>query len=82
MIATPRGRGPGVDIRAPEDGVLVDRRRLTARQREVLETAHERGYFARPREANATAVAAALGVAPSAFREHLVVAGPKLPVDI
>ena len=65
-----------------EDRVLVDRGRLTARQLEVLETAHEMGYFARPREANATEVAAALDIAPSTFREHLVAAESKLLDDV
>jgi hypothetical protein len=93
VVAALRDRFPDVDIRrfvqAPaeddvgaEDRVLVDRGRLTARQLEVLETAHEMGYFARPREANATEVAAALDIAPSTFREHLVAAESKLLDDL
>ena len=93
VVAALRERFPDVDIRrfvqAPSAGeadseyrVLVDRGRLTARQLEVLETAHEMGYFARPREANATEVAAALDIAPSTFREHLVAAESKLLDDI
>jgi hypothetical protein len=93
VVAALRERFPDVDIRrfvqAPDEGelpsedrVLVDRGRLTARQLEVLETAHEMGYFARPRAANATEVAAALGVAPSTFREHLVAAESKILDDL
>lgn len=93
VVAALRERFPGVDIRrfvqapsegelASEDRVLVDRGRLTARQLEVLETAHEMGYFARPRESNATEVAAALDIAPSTFREHLVAAESKLLDDL
>jgi predicted DNA binding protein len=93
VIAALRERFPDVDIRrfvrapdegalASEDRVLVDRGRLTARQLEVLETAHEMGYFSRPREANATTVAAALDISPSTFREHLVAAESKLLDDL
>ncbi|MEZ3116527.1 helix-turn-helix domain-containing protein [Halobaculum sp. MBLA0147] len=60
------------------DAVVVDRGRLTERQREVLETAYASGYFAHPREANAETVAAELGVSPSTFREHLATAQAKL----
>lgn len=60
------------------DPVVVDRGRLTDRQLEVLETACERGYFDHPREANASEVADALGVAPSTFREHLAAAQRKV----
>ncbi|MFB6117108.1 helix-turn-helix domain-containing protein [Halosegnis sp.] len=58
--------------------VLVDRAALTDRQREVLETAHELGYFARPKGANATEVADALGISRSTFAEHLAAAQSKL----
>ncbi|WP_148414529.1 transcriptional regulator NarO [Haloferax sp. KTX1] len=58
--------------------VFVDRDKLTARQREVLETAHEMGYFDHPREANATEVAAALDINRSTFTEHLSAAQSKL----
>lgn len=51
--------------------VTVDYARLTDRQREVLETAYDAGYFDYPREANATDVADELGVTVSTFREHL-----------
>lgn len=62
------------DTASDADPVVVDRGRLTDRQREVLRTAHALGYFAHPREANAGAVADAPGVAPATFREHLAAA--------
>jgi hypothetical protein len=93
VVAALRERFPDVDIvrfvRSPGDGdpdgtdsVLVDRGRLTPRQREVLETAFEMGYFERPRRANATEVAETLGIGPSTFREHLAAAETKLLEDI
>lgn len=60
------------------DAVLIDRGELTDRQREVLETAYETGYFAHPRETNAESVAATLDISPSTFREHLATAQSKL----
>ncbi|WP_435064291.1 helix-turn-helix domain-containing protein [Halobaculum sp. EA56] len=60
------------------DPVVVDRTRLTDRQREVLAAAHRRGYFEHPREANAAEVADALGIASSTFREHLAAAQARL----
>ena len=60
------------------DRTLVDRGRLTDRQREVLRTAYRMGYFERPRDANAAAVADALDIAPSTFAEHLATAQRKL----
>jgi len=61
-----------------EEVVPVDVRRLTDRQREVVETAYEMGYFEYPRESNATEVAAALDIRPSTFTEHLTAAQGKL----
>ncbi len=58
--------------------VPVDVRRLTGRQREVLETAYEMGYFEYPRESNATEVATALDIQPSTFTEHLAATQSKL----
>jgi hypothetical protein len=60
------------------DLVFVDRAALTDRQQEVLRTAHEMGYFEHPREANATAVAAALDINRSTFAEHLAHAQSKV----
>jgi predicted DNA binding protein len=51
---------------------------LTARQREVIRTAHDMGYFEYPRDSNATAVSAALDIEPSTFSEHLAAAQGKL----
>ena len=62
--------------------VPVDMRRLTDRQREVLRTAHEMGYFEYPRGANASEVAAALDIEPSTFTEHLNAAQSKLLDDL
>lgn len=60
------------------DLALVDRSRLTDRQREVLETAHEMGYFEYPKRANAGDVAEALGISRSTFSEHVGAAQSKL----
>lgn len=58
--------------------VFVDRGRLTSRQRKVLETAHEMGYFAHPKGANAGEVADALDINTSTFTEHLAAAQRKI----
>lgn len=68
----------GAADEATTDRTVVDRGRLTTRQREVLATAHRMGYFERPREANAEAVAAELDISPSTFAEHLATAQRKL----
>ena len=60
------------------DLVFVDRGELTDRQREVLETAHEMGYFNHPKGANAGEVADELGITTSTFTEHLAAAQSKL----
>lgn len=62
--------------------VPVDLRQLTDRQREVLATALEMGYFEYPREANASEVAAALGISASTFTEHLNAAQSKLLAEL
>ncbi|MDZ7849962.1 MAG: helix-turn-helix domain-containing protein [Halodesulfurarchaeum sp.] len=61
-----------------EDLVFVDRGVLTDRQREVLEVAHEMGYFKHPKGANAGQVAEELGITTSTFTEHLAAAQSKL----
>ncbi|PCR91189.1 helix-turn-helix domain-containing protein [Natrinema ejinorense] len=63
---------------ATADPVVVNRDALTTRQREILETAHEMGYFDYPKGANATDVAEELDVARSTFTEHLAAAQTKL----
>jgi len=67
-----------VDGASETELVPVDLRRLTDRQREVLQRAHEMGYFEYPRDANASEVAAALDIQPSTFSEHLAAAQRKL----
>jgi predicted DNA binding protein len=62
--------------------VVVDRGRLTDRQREVLETAYEMGYFAHPKGANAAEVAAALDISSATLRGHLAAAQSKLLDEI
>ena len=58
--------------------VIVDRSRLTDRQREVIQTAYEMGYFDHPKGANAGQVAESLGIATSTFSEHLSAAQSKI----
>lgn len=58
--------------------VPVDLRKLTDRQHEVIQTAHEMGYFEYPRDSNASEVATALDIQPSTFTEHLNAAQSKL----
>ncbi|SFB69693.1 hypothetical protein SAMN05444422_101272 [Halobiforma haloterrestris] len=58
--------------------VFVDRSTLTARQLEVLETAHRMGYFEHPKRANAGEVADELGITGTTFTEHLAAAQTKL----
>ncbi len=63
------------------DTVVVDRDRLTDRQRETLRTAYEMGYFEYPREENAEAVADELGIGVSTFAEHLAAAQSTLVAE-
>ena len=90
-MATLRERFPSVDVQrllqpplegTPEEQVFVNRGRLTDRQREVLQIAFERGYFERPRRANATELAAELDISGSTFTEHLVAAQRKILDDV
>ncbi|MFB6206507.1 MAG: helix-turn-helix domain-containing protein [Haloglomus sp.] len=64
------------------DRTIFDRGQLTDRQREVLRTAYEMGYFEYPREANATAVADELDIGLSALAEHLAAAQGKLLSEV
>ncbi|THE63840.1 bacterio-opsin activator [Salinadaptatus halalkaliphilus] len=66
------------DHAGSSDRVVVDRDVLTTRQREIIDTAHELGYFDYPKGANASEVADELGVARSTFTEHLAAAETKL----
>jgi Predicted DNA binding protein len=65
-----------------QDRTLVDRGALTERQREVLRTAYNMGYFSYPRDANATMVAGELDIGLSTFTEHIAVAQRKLLSEI
>jgi hypothetical protein len=60
------------------DLVTVDRSDLTERQREVLATAYEAGYFDHPKGANAGEVATSLDIDRSTFSEHIAAAQRKL----
>lgn len=64
------------------DAILVDRGKLTTRQREVLETAHELGYFEYPKGANASEVAEELDISVSTLAEHLAAAQTKVLGDV
>jgi predicted DNA binding protein len=66
-------------LRTENDGgtdqsTIVDIGALTERQREVLSTAHELGYFEHPRDVSAAAVADELDIVASTFSEHLAAA--------
>ena len=86
-----RERYPDVDVQRllrpplegrPDERVFVNPGRLTDRQREALRTAYDMGYFERPKGANASEVAAELGITGSTFTEHLVTAQRKLLADV
>ena len=51
--------------------VSIDRSQFTDRQYDVLETAHEMGYFDAPKRANSEDIASELGIAVPTFLEHL-----------
>ena len=65
------GAAPDLRRLAGYDGRNRPLAALTDRQREVVETAHELGYYEVPREASTEAVAAALDLDPSTVAEHL-----------
>ncbi|WP_332897163.1 helix-turn-helix domain-containing protein [Haladaptatus sp. CMSO5] len=58
--------------------LFVDRTAFTNRQFEVLQTAHEMGYFEQPKQADSADVATALGISVATFSEHLAVTQEKL----
>ncbi|MFP9193107.1 helix-turn-helix domain-containing protein [Natronosalvus vescus] len=91
VMAEFREQFPGVDVQrllqpplqgTPEEQVFVNRGKLTDRQYEVLQTAYDMGYFERPKGANATEIADALGITQSTVTEHLGAAQRKLLEDI
>lgn len=59
------------------DLLFFDAHSLTDRQLEVVETAHEMGYFAYPRESNAAEIAESLDITTPTFTEHLATAQRK-----
>lgn len=70
-------------IRSPTDYqddeyVMIDTGGLTERQLQMLEIAHKRGYFKRPRQTNATEIAREHDIDPSTFREHVNIGLSKL----
>lgn len=87
VIEDLREREPSVSVRclkrsstdqSERETMFIDRESFTERQREVLRTAHEMGYFDHPKRANATEVAAELDISTSTFAEHLAAAQSKL----
>ncbi|MFB6165725.1 MAG: helix-turn-helix domain-containing protein [Haloarculaceae archaeon] len=85
VVAALRAGHDGVHVRRLRrsgdlvtDGAGLDGTPLTERQREVLETAYDLGYFEYPKDANASEVAAELGISQSTFAEHLAAAQAKL----
>ncbi|WP_247002431.1 bacterio-opsin activator domain-containing protein [Halosolutus gelatinilyticus] len=53
-------------------------RKLTDRQQTALETAYYAGFFEWPRDSSGEEIAAALGISPATFHEHLRTAQQKL----
>lgn len=91
VMGTLREEFPSADVQqllqpplsgSPDDRRFVNRGKLTDRQLEVLRTAYREGYFERPKGANATELAEALGISRSTFTEHLVAAQRKLFDDV
>lgn len=87
IIGDLRNEYPSLDVQrllqsqqdhTEESLVFVDRSTLTARQLEVLETAHRMGYFEHPKRANAGDVADELGITGTTLTEHLAAAQTKL----
>lgn len=65
------GVSPDLEKLATYEGPVQPLDELTDRQREVLETAYDEGYFEVPREATTEDVATALDVDASTVTEHL-----------
>lgn len=86
VIESIREHHPQVEVRrlvqsndsGGDNLVFFDRSVFTERQQEVLETAHQLGYFDHPKGANAGEVAAELGISRATFTEHLSAAQRKL----
>ncbi|MFC7068639.1 GAF domain-containing protein [Halobaculum lipolyticum] len=81
LIETFQDNYPHTDLRrrrqitrSYEDAVRIRRRMagdLTDRQRTALEAAYHAGFFEWPRDASGEEVAAAMGIAPPTFHQHL-----------
>jgi DNA-binding CsgD family transcriptional regulator len=73
VVEAYRGDGvsPGLERLGDYEGDPGPMADLTERQREVLETAYDLGFFDVPREATTAEVADAIGVDPSTAAEHL-----------
>jgi DNA-binding CsgD family transcriptional regulator len=65
------GARPGLHRLGEYEGTASTLDALTARQREVLETAYELGFYEVPREASTEAVARELDLDPATVAEHL-----------
>jgi predicted DNA binding protein len=90
IIADFRQENPGAELVSKQtqdsfspiitNSLLQDvlRSHLTARQREVLQTAYESGYYEWPRECTGKDVATELGISSATFSEHIQAAERKL----
>lgn len=67
LIAKRQTPTRGMDLAVPADGAAG----LTDRQRSVLETAYEEGYYDWPRDHTAEEVAESLGIASATLHQHL-----------
>jgi len=70
LVAKRSRERPTAPFAAGEFRQLLDER-LTDRQREVLEAAHEAGYFRRPRETTGEKLADELGICGATLSQHL-----------
>jgi len=66
------------NLASNDAGAPLEDGELTERQREVVRTAYDMGYFEYPKGANAGEVADALDISRSTFAEHLAAATGKL----
>lgn len=73
-----REKAAPVSLFGREEFRRTVREHLTDRQREVLETAYEAGYYDWPRDCTGQEVAAELGITSATFSQHVHVAERKL----
>lgn len=76
------GVSPNLQRLGPYDGRHQPLDELTDRQRQVIETAYEMGYYEVPKTVSSTEIAAELGVDPSTVSEHLQRAERNLIEDV